>query len=425
MFLFVGSFAVFLLIGVPIVLVLGLSALVYLLVSGQTHLLLAIPQRLIAGVDQFILLTVPLFILAGNLMNAGGISERIIRFSQCAVGHFRGGLSLVNVGSNVFMAGVSGSATADAAATGSVLIPGMTKEGYPLSYAAALTAAASIIGPLIPPSIAFVVYGALSGTSISALFLAGIVPGLLLGLGLAGYALFAAYRHGYPKKEWVGFGTFFRSLLDTLPIFFLPVLVIGGIRGGIVTATEAAAIAVIYSLLVSGIWYRTLSIQHLVKSFIDSAVMTSGIMLVVAMASIVSFVFGIEKIPQAVVEGITSLTTDKYVVLLLLNIVFLILGCFLEPIGAMIITMPLLLELAARFQFDLVHLGMVVSTNLVIGMITPPVGLCLFVVCSVGKVSIEQISRAILPMLLVALTVLMLITYIPELVLFLPRVLGT
>lgn len=420
MTLFIGSFALFMMIGIPIVMVLGLASLTYLIVGGQTHLLIALPQRLIVGIDQFILLTVPLFILAGNIMGASGISDRIIRFAQTAVGHFRGGLSLVNVSSSVFFAGVSGSATADVAAMGSVLIPGMKREGYPLPYAAALTAASSIIGPIIPPSIALVVFGALSSTSIGDLFLAGIAPGILLGLGFALYALWAAKRHGYPRRRRASLEEFAQSFLNSLPILLLPVIIIGGIRSGIVTATEAAVIAVLYSLAISAFVYRSLSLRRLFDAIVDSAIMTSAIMLIIAMASIVAFVFGIERIPSQIVAAVSAMTDSRAVVLLLINAVLLLLGCFLEPIGAMIIVLPVLLELAQHYAIDPVHLGIIVSLNLVIGMITPPVGLCLFIACSVGKVSLEQISRAILPLLGVAVAVLLLITYVPDIVLLLP-----
>lgn len=420
MTLFVGSFALFMMIGIPIVIVLGLASLTYLVVSGQTHLLIALPQRLIVGIDQFVLLTVPLFILAGNIMAASGISDRIIRFAQTAVGHLRGGLSLVNVSSSVFFAGVSGSATADVAAMGSVLIPGMKREGYPLPYAAALTAASSIIGPIIPPSIALVVFGALSSTSIGDLFLAGIVPGILLGLGFALYALWTAKRRGYPRRPRAGLAAFARGFVNSLPILLLPVIIIGGIRWGIVTATEAAVIAVLYALAISAFIYRSLSFNRLFDAIVDSAVMTSAIMLIIAMASIVAFVFGIERIPSQIVAAVSAMTDSKVLVLLLINVVLLLLGCFLEPIGAMIIVLPVLLELAQHYAIDPVHLGVIVSLNLVIGMITPPVGLCLFIACSVGKVSLEQISRAILPLLGVAIAVLLLITYVPDIVLLLP-----
>lgn len=424
MTIFLGSFFVFLLIGVPIVIVLGLAAAVYMIATGQMSMLLAFPQRLIVGVDQFILLTVPLFILAGNIMNVGGISDRIIQFAQCALGRFRGGLSLVNVSSSVFFAGVSGSATADAAAMGSVLIPGMAKQGYPVPYAAALTAVSSIIGPIIPPSIALVVYGALSSTSIGELFLAGVMPGLLLGLALCGYALWTAHRNNYPKAEAVGLAGFLRAFLRAIPILMLPVVILGGIRTGIVTATEAAVVAVIYALLIAGVLYRSLTLASLYEAVVSSAIMTAGIMLVVAMASIVSFVFGIERIPEAIVNAISGLTDERWVILLLINLVLLLLGCFLEPIGALIVTLPVLLELAQRFDIDLIHLGIVVCVNLVIGMATPPVGLCLFIVCAISKASLEEVSKAALPMLGIAIGVLMLITYVPEIVLFLPRLVG-
>lgn len=420
MMLFVGSFTAFLIIGVPVVMVLGLASVTYLVMAGQAHLLIAVPQRLIVGVDQFILLTVPLFILAGNLMTVGGISGRIIDFSQAAFGHLRGGLSQVNISSSVFFSGISGSATADAAAMGSILIPGMKREGYPVPYAAALTAVSSLIGPMIPPSIQLIVFGALTGTSISSLFLAGIIPGLLLALGLSLYAYWAACRHNHPSSGWIGWAGLGRAFLRVLPVLVLPVLILGGIRFGIVTATEAAVIAVLYALAASTLLYRSLTWRSFYDAVVNSAIMTAGIMLIVAMASIVSFIFGIERIPETIVRAMLELSDNKYVVLLIINVVLLLLGCFLEPIGAMIITLPVLIELASQFDINPVHLGVIVCMNLVIGLATPPVGLCLFIVCAIGKVSIEEVSKAIVPMVLVVLAVLMLVTYVPFFSLYLP-----
>ncbi len=424
MTVFIVSFFIFLVLGVPIVFVLGLASAVYLLVMGQTDLMLAFPQRLIVGVDQFILLTVPLFVLAGNIMNVGGISSRIIQIARSMIGSARGGLGPVTVVSSVFFAGLSGSATAEAAAMGSILIPGMRKQGYPAPYASALVAAASTLAPIIPPSIAMVVYGALSGTSIGSLFMAGIVPGLLMAVGYAAHSAWFARRHNLPRDEAQSKGAVGRALLDGLPILGLPVVIIVGIRFGIVTATEAAVVAVIYAILVSAFYYRSLSIRALNEALVSSAIVTAGIMLVIAMASIVSFVFGIERIPERIVKAMLGVTDERWVILMIVNLVLLLLGCFLEPIGAMIITLPILLELAKTFAIDPVHLGIIVCVNLVIGMATPPVGLCLFVVCAIGRVSIEAVSKAILPLIAIAIGVLLLITYVPELVLFLPRHLG-
>lgn len=423
MSLFMGSFAIFLLLSVPVVMVLGLASVTYLVIVGQSHLLIALPQRLIVGVDQFILLTVPLFILAGNLMTVGGISGRIIDLAQAAFGHLKGGLAQVNVSSSVFFSSVSGSATADAAAMGTILIPGMKREGYPAPYAAALTAVSSLIGPMIPPSLQLVVFGALTGTSISALFLAGIVPGILLALALALYAWWAAHRNNHPSSGWIGWRALARAFIRVLPVLLLPFLILGGIRFGIVTATEAAVIAVLYALAASVFLYRSLTWQSFYTATVNSAIMTAGIMLIVAMASIVSFVFGIERIPEKIVGAMLSISDNKYVVLLIINIFLLLLGCFLEPIGAMIITLPVLTELAAQIGVDPVHLGVIVCLNLVIGMVTPPLGLCLMIVCAIGKLSIEEVTKAILPMIGVAIAVLMAVTYLPFISLWLPGLL--
>lgn len=408
----------------PIVFVLGLAAAAYLIAAGQVDLLLAFPQRLIVGVDQFILLTVPLFILAGSIMNIGGISTRIIDLARVLVGGTRGSLGPVTVLSSVFFAGVSGSATAEAAAIGTILIPGMKRQGYSAPYASALVAVSSILGPIIPPSIAMVVYGALSGTSIGALFMAGIVPGLLIAAGLFAHAAWFARHHGLPRDPRATWRKLAAAVYQALPILGLPVIILGGIRWGIVTATEAAVVAVLYASAVGALVYRDLTPRRLMEALVSSGIVTAGIMLVIAMASIVSFVFGIERIPERIVTSILGLTDERWLVILIINLFLLLLGCFLEPIGAMIITLPILLQLGQTFSIDPVHLGIIVCVNLVIGMATPPVGLCLFIVCPIGRVSIEAVSRAALPLLAIAIGVLMLVSYWPDLVLFLPSRFG-
>ena len=422
---FIGAFAGLLLIGVPIALSLGLACVMFLWWTSNLDLLLAFPQRMIAGVDQFVLLTIPLFVLAGNLMNAGGITDRIVRFSRALVGHVPGGLSQVNIVSSMFFAGISGSATAEASALGSVLIPAMIKEGYPPRYAAALTAVASVMGPIIPPSITMFIYGVLSGTSIAKLFIAGIVPGILIGLSLMVYAYWMAKRHRFaiaPKMPWPERLTAAR---EALPAVLLPLIILGGILSGLVTPTESAAVAVLYAVLLAGLFYRTLSIAALAKALTDTALVTAGIMFIVAMASMVAFVFSYEQVPQKIAAAMLAVSTDKVVLLLLVNLVLLVLGLFLEPLSILILTMPILLQIVKLLQIDLVHFGMICVLNVVIGMITPPVGFCLFIVSAISGVKLEQVSLAALPMIAICIAILMIVTFVPEVSLFLPRLFAS
>ena len=418
--LFLAGFAAFLAIGVPIALALGLACTAYLLITGNGDLLRAFPQHMVSGVDNFILLTIPMFLLAGNLMNAGGITQRLVDCARAVVGHVRGGLALVNVVASMFFSGISGAATADSSALGTVLIPAMVKEGYDRAYAAAITAVSSVIGPIIPPSIAMIIYGVLSGTSIAKLFIAGIVPGLLLGFGLMGYAYIAARRHGHPVSERVPLPQKFVATGRAIPALMLPVIILGGILSGVFSPTESAAVAVIYALLVSSFLYRTLSRADLWRTLNDTAILTAGIMLIVAVAKMVSFVLGFDNIPAKVAAGMLGISDNPIVLLLMVNLFLLILGLFLEPLAAMIMTMPVLLEVAKLLELDLVHLGMIVVLNLVIGLATPPVGLCLFIVCAIGRVPLESVARASLPMLAICIAVLLLVTFVPQLTLFLP-----
>ncbi|MEX2453713.1 MAG: TRAP transporter large permease [Rhodospirillaceae bacterium] len=423
--LFLSGFIAFLAIGVPIALALGLACALYLLLTGNADLLRAFPQHMISGVDNFILLTIPMFLLAGNLMNAGGITTRLVDCARAVVGHVRGGLALVNVVASMFFSGISGAATADASALGTVLIPAMEKEGYGKAYSAALTAVTSVIGPIIPPSIAMIIYGVLSGTSIARLFIAGIVPGLMLGIGLMLYVYFMARRHGHPVSERVSLPQKIVATGRAAPALMLPVIILGGILSGVFSPTESAAVAVIYALLVSSLLYRTLRLSDLWRTLNDTAILTAGIMLIVAVAKMVSFVLGFDNVPARVATAMLEISHDKFVLLLLVNVFLLLLGLFLEPLAAMIMTMPVLLEVAKLLELDLVHLGMIVVLNLVIGLATPPVGLCLFIVCAIGRVSLEKVSRAALPMLGICLAVLLLVTFVPELVLFLPNLLDS
>lgn len=421
---YLAGFATFLLIGVPVALALGLASLVYLLASGNTALLIAFPQRMIAGIDQFVLLTIPFFLLAGAFMNAGGITAEIVRLARTVVGRVRGGLAAVTVVASMLFSGVSGAATAEASAIGSVLIPAMKEDGYDPRYAAALVATSSILGPLVPPSLALILYGVLSGTSIGDLFIAGIGPALVLCLALIAYVLVKARREGHPLSPPLGRDERRRAVVRGAPALLLPVIIVGGIRSGVFTPTEAAAVAALYALLLGAFLYRTTSATALCRALFETATLSAGIMLIVAMASMTAFVLGFENVPSRIAAGLLALTREPALLLLLINGLLLVLGLFLEPLAALILVMPILVEVIRVIGLDPVQFGVMVVLNLMIGMITPPVGLCLFIVSAIGREPIEGVSRAALPMIAICVAVLLLVAFVPAVTLTLPRLVA-
>jgi tripartite ATP-independent transporter DctM subunit len=421
---FLGIFAAFLIAGVPIALALGVGAGAYLLLSGNASQLLAMPQRMIAGVDQFVLLTIPLFVLAGALMNVGGLTDRIIAFARAFVGHRRGGLSSVTVTSSALFAGISGSATAEASALGSILIPAMSRQGIPTGYAAALVGVSAVLGPIIPPSITMIIFGVLAGASIGQLLLAGVGPGLLLAGGLLLYANWNAKRMNLPVAPRADWRERRASVVRTIPALILPLIIIVGIKAGIFTATESAAVAVMYAIVI-GFFYRDLTVKAMWHAMVSTAIVTSALMFIVAMANIVAFVLTLEQVPAQVAQSILSLSDNRYVILLLINIVLLILGMFLEPISILILTMPVLLAIQKVIAMDIVQFGTMVVLNVVIGMATPPVGVCLFIVCAISGRPLTEVSRYAWPLLAVCIAVLAIVALVPPVSLFLPRAFGT
>ncbi|WP_018699251.1 TRAP transporter large permease [Amorphus coralli] len=424
MTLYLLAFFAFLVLGIPIAFSLGLASLVYLVANDQLMLLMAFPQKMIAGIDNFVLLTIPFFILAGNLMNAANLTQQIVRFAQILVGRVKGGLAAVNVIASMMFSGVSGAATAEASALGSVMIPAMRRDGYSPAYAAALTATGSLLGPLVPPSLSLILYGVLTGTSIADLFLAGIVPAFLLCGLLVTYALWKARREDHPLPPMMPKSERAGAVVRALPALLLPVIIVGGIRSGVFTPTEAAAVAAIYALLVGTVIYRSLKPRQIVNSFYETATMSAGVMLVVAMASMTSFILGIENIPQSIAGALVGLTDSPLLLLILLNIILLILGFFLEPLAALILAMPILNQLGPVIGLDPVQFGVMIVFNLMIGMITPPVGLCLFIVSAIGRVPLDQVSRAALPLIGICIVVLALVGLVPALSLTLPALFG-
>ncbi|WP_163849315.1 TRAP transporter large permease [Pseudooceanicola aestuarii] len=424
MTLYLLAFVICLVIGIPVAFSLGLASVAYLLVNDQWHLMIGFPQKMIAGIDNFVLLTIPFFILAGNLMNSADLTRQIVRFAQMLVGRVRGGLAVVNVVASMMFSGVSGAATAEASAIGSVMIPAMKRDGYSPAYAGALTAAGSILGPLVPPSLSLILYGVLTGTSISDLFLAGIVPAFALCGLLICYALWRARVEDHPlpapvpREERAGLA------VKALPALFLPVIIVGGIRSGVFTPTEAAAVAALYALLIGGLLYRTLNGGKIAQAFYDTATMTAGVMLIVAMASMTAFILGIENIPRAIAATLRGISEEPWILILLLNLVLLLLGLFLEPLAALVLAMPILNEVYPLLGVDSVQFGVMVVLNLMIGMITPPVGLCLFIVAAIGKQPLERVALAILPMIGICLAVLLLVAFVPMLTLALPALMG-
>lgn len=408
--------------GIPIALALGIGGTAYLYMSGNGMMALMLPQRMIAGIDQFVLLTIPLFLLAGALMNVGGITERIVTFARAMVGHRRGGMSSVSILSSGFFAGISGSATAEASALGTILIPTMSRQGMPTAYAAALIAVSSVMGPIIPPSITMIIYGVLSGASIGQLFLAGVVPGICIAAGLLTYATWRAQRDGFPVTQKISGMERLVATKRTLPALILPLIILVGIKTGIFTPTEAAAVAVGYALVI-GFIYRDLTMKRVWESLIATALVSASILFITSMASIVSFVFTLEQVPSLIAGQMLSITDNPWMILLLLNIFLLVLGMFLEPISILILTMPILMKFQDLIGMDSVQFGTVVVLNVVIGMATPPVGILLFITSAISGEPVTRVIREALPLVGICLAVLALIALIPQLTLFLPRAL--
>ncbi|MDP0926283.1 TRAP transporter large permease [Paracoccus onubensis] len=408
--------------GIPIALTLGIAGTAYLYLSGNGMMVLMLPQRMMAGIDQFVLMTIPLFLLAGALMNVGGVTDRIVHFARAMVGHRRGGMSSVSILSSGFFAGISGSATAEASALGSILIPTMGRQGMPPAYAAALIAVSSIMGPIIPPSITMIIYGVLSGTSIGQLFLAGIVPGMAIAVGLLIYASWRAKRDGFPVTERMGGRDRWKATGRTLPALLLPAIILVGIKAGIFTPTEAAAVAVAYALVI-GFAYRDLSLRRVWEALIATTLVSASILFITSMASIVSFVFTLEQVPQHIGDLVLTITEHPFLILLLLNIFLLILGMFLEPISILILTMPILLKFQALIGMDPVQFGMVVVLNVVIGMATPPVGILLFIASAISGEPVTRVIREAMPLIAICIAILALVALVPAMSLFVPEML--
>lgn len=412
------AFLIFLIIGIPIAFALGLSSMVYLLFSDIP--LIVIPQKMYAGLDVFVLLSIPGFILAGNLMNAAGITQRIIAFCNALLGHIRGGLGLANVGASMLFGGISGTAIADTASIGSVMIPAMEKEGYDKGFSCAVTATSSTLGPIIPPSLPMIIAATMTGLSVGKLFIAGIIPGLLLGLGLLGLTYFISVKRKYPKKKRASLMVMVKSFYQAFWALMMTLLILFGIIGGVFTPTEASIMAVIYAMLIGLLVYKELKWAQIPKVILDSAKMTASLMVLVGFANLFAWIMTVEEIPQMIASGLLGFTENKFLILLLINILLLFVGAFMETIAALLILFPVLLGVAVHVGVDPVQFAIIMVMNLVIGLTTPPVGVCLFVASSIGNISLEKITRAGFPFLLVSLIILLLVTYVPEVSLFLP-----
>lgn len=407
-------------LGIPVAITLGLASAAYLLSAGMP--LVVMPQKMYAGMDVFVLLCIPGFILAGNLMNNGGITERIIRFANALVGWVRGGLGLTNVAGSMLFGGISGTAVADAASIGGVMIPGMKKAGYPASFSAALTAASSTVGPIIPPSVPMIIVGALSGISVGRMFLAGAVPGILMGLAMMLTTYLIAVRKGYPRQPWRGLGELGRSFLGAFWAIAMTVLIIGGLLSGIATPTETAVVASVYALIVGLFIYRELKIKNLPALIIDSAVSSAAILALVGFANVFGWILVSERIPQLITSAVLEVTDNKFLVILLINLLLLFVGMFMETIAALIILFVPLLTLAQSVGIDPLHFATLAVLNLMIGLTTPPVGVCLFICANIAKLPLTPVIRAIAPFLLTNILVLLLVSYIPALSTWLPSV---
>lgn len=411
------------LIGIPICFSLGLVS-VFGMVQGATPMIVVI-QRLFTGADSTALIAIPLFILAGGLMVQGGISNRIVSFADALIGHFPSGLALVSILACMFFAAITGSAIAATAAIGGIMIPIMRKKNYEDTFSAPLIACGGSIGPIIPPSIPLLLYGTMANVSVGKLFIGGFIPGIIMGAGLMLYSYMVGKKRRYVGREKrASREEILKTGKDALLALIMPIIIIGGILSGIFTATESGAIACAYAIIIGGFVYKELKWKNMFSLLVDCAKSTGQVLVVVACASLFTWVITVAQVPQTVSALLSESIHSSVLLLLIINIILLIAGTFIDTTSALVIFTPLFLPLVQAMGIDLIHFGLVMAVNLTIGMCTPPLGVCLFVSGSIAKVSLKDQMRDLVPMLGVLLVVLMIITYIPQTVTFLPELLG-
>jgi len=412
--LLLGSMLVLLLLGMPIGYAMGLSSLIYVVLCTDMSPMV-VAQQISAGADSMVLLALPFFLLAGEIMNSAGITQRLTRLAMAMIGPTRGGLSYVVVIVNMLVAMVSGAAVASAAAVGSTMVPMMEEKGYPRGFAAALNASAATIGPIIPPSVGFIIYASVSGTSVGKLFLAGTIPGVLIALAMMVVSAMVARRQGHPKGRRHSWREFAESLLGALPALLMPVIILGGIFGGLVTPTEAGALAVGYGLLAGLLFYRSLKLSDLPRILLTTAKRTASIMIVIAGASCFGFLITREVDANVFVSFFQTVTESRWLLMLTVIGFILFLGTFMEGGSIMIILTPLLLPVLRAYDIDPVHFGVVFQTAIMMGLLTPPVGILLFVLAGVSRVPVKTIVRHLWPFYLVLVVMVLLIAYVPDL----------
>jgi tripartite ATP-independent transporter DctM subunit len=414
------GFLVLMLAGVPVALAMVMSSLVFVMLSGTIPDFVVI-HRMYGGVDSFPLLAVPFFILAGNLMNSAGITNRIYNFALALVGWLKGGLGHVNIVGSMIFAGMSGTAIADAAGLGTIEIKAMKDHGYPIDFSVGVTAASATLGPIIPPSLPFVIYGMMAGVSIGQLFLAGVIPGIVMGLFMMATVTWYAHRRNYGRDATFSWPVLGRTFADAFLALMTPVILLGGMTFGVFTPTEGAIIASAYALVLGLAWYRTLTLKMLAKISMDTIETTATVLLIVAAASIFGWLLTVTRVTDAVAAWVLSFTHAPWVFLMMANLLMLLIGCFLEPVAAITLLVPILVPICQKLGIDLVHFGLVMVLNLMIGLLHPPLGTVLFVLARAAKISVERTTMAILPWLVPLFAALIVCTYVPDIVLWLPR----
>lgn len=417
-----AGFVILLFIGVPVAFVLGITTLIYVFSTGNIASLQSLPSKLFNGLQNFGFVAIPMFVLLGEIMNRGGITNRLIHFATVIFGHLRGGLAYVNVVANMFLAAIVGSSNVQTAIMSKVIVPEMEKQGYNKEFSTALTASASIMGPLIPPSMPFIIYGVTSGVSIGSLFFAGIIPGILFALGF-GIIIYVTFRKTSSNKLERSSGKeILRSLVSVVPALLIPVLIMVGITTGIFTATESAAVAVFVAILVGAFLYKELKLKDVPGILVRTIITTSSVSFLLATTNIFGWVLHLQGIPHMIADVFLNLAGNTFMFLILLNILLIVIGTFLEGVAGIIFLTPILLPIAAQFGVDPIHLGAIIVINLTIGLMHPPFGTVLFIASATTGVTVERLTIKLIPFLIVMFAILLLITYVPWTTTFIPSV---